>query len=78
MQHEVIVSPAGHWEGIYSNMNPWGISNAKFSLPGVKGLRDPYIESNPKLINGMWGRMGNRIKSAAHEKKTVELLQALD
>jgi hypothetical protein len=75
--HEVIVSPAGHWEGIYSNMNPWGISGTKFPLPGG-GLRDPYMESNPKLINGMWGRMGNRIKSAEHEKKTIELLQNLE
>lgn len=22
--HEILVCPAGHWEGLYGNVNPWG------------------------------------------------------
>lgn len=73
----MIVSPAGHWEGIYSNVNPFGMGSTMWPTPNGKGVRDPFIESNPKVINTMWGRMGNKLKAAENEKITMELMAAL-
>ena len=29
--HEILVCPAGHWEGLYANVNPWGFGMYKLS-----------------------------------------------
>ncbi|KAI1503397.1 hypothetical protein F5X99DRAFT_375123 [Biscogniauxia marginata] len=72
--HEVLVCPAGHWEGIYSNIPPWGLGGLKWPLPKNKGLQGPFVERDPATLNGMWGRMGNKLKQADVDKKMAELV----
>ncbi|KAH8890702.1 hypothetical protein GQ53DRAFT_824423 [Thozetella sp. PMI_491] len=67
--------PAGHWEAVYSNINPWGLGTAKFPMPnGRPGLQGPIYERDPKKLNGMWGRMGNKLKQAEADEKLAEIL----
>ncbi|KAI1780610.1 hypothetical protein F4818DRAFT_396255 [Hypoxylon cercidicola] len=70
--HEVLYCPPGHWEGIYSNMTPWGLELLKWVKPKQKALQGPYIEHDLKIINGMWGRMGNKLRQAEAEQKAAE------
>ncbi|KAK7739639.1 hypothetical protein SLS53_005606 [Cytospora paraplurivora] len=73
--HEVMVCPPGHWEAVYSNINPWGLGAAKFPMPnGRPGLQGPIYERDPKKINGMWGRMGNKLKQAEVDEKLAKVL----
>ncbi|ROV93458.1 hypothetical protein VPNG_09625 [Cytospora leucostoma] len=73
--HEVMVCPPGHWEAVYSNINPWGLGAAKFPMPnGRPGLQGPVYERDPKKINGMWGRMGNKLKQAEVDEKLAKVL----
>ncbi|KAI0443001.1 hypothetical protein F4803DRAFT_517089 [Xylaria telfairii] len=71
VMHEVLVCPAGHWEGIYSNVQPWGLGGLKWPLPKNKGFRGPFVE---RELNGMWGRMGNKLKQSEVDKKMAELV----
>jgi hypothetical protein len=74
LQHEVLVCPAGHWEAIYGNINPWGFGASKFTLPKNRGLAPPIYERDPKKLNGMWGRMGDRLKQAEVDEKLAALM----
>ncbi|KAI0476269.1 hypothetical protein GGR56DRAFT_462415 [Xylariaceae sp. FL0804] len=72
--HEVLVCPPGHWEAIYANNNPWGFGATKFPMPKNRGLAPPIYERNPKVLNGMWGRMGNKLKQAEVDEKLAKLM----
>lgn len=92
-----MVCPPGHWEAVYSNINPWGLGEfeqpaatkdrlqdiladqlagaAKFPMPnGRPGLQGPIYERDPKKLNGMWGRMGNKLKQAEVDEKLAMAL----
>ncbi|ORY69606.1 uncharacterized protein BCR38DRAFT_419557 [Pseudomassariella vexata] len=71
--HEVLYCPPGHWEAIYTNMKPQGFADLKWSMAGGKNFRGPYIERDPVVINGMWGRMGNKLRQDEVEKKMAEV-----
>jgi hypothetical protein len=73
--HEVMVCPPGHWEGVYSNINPWGMGATKYPMPnGRPGLQGPIYERDPKRLNGMWGRMGNKLKQDVVDEKMAAIL----
>ncbi|EMR71503.1 hypothetical protein UCREL1_1455 [Eutypa lata UCREL1] len=76
--HEVLLCPAGHWEGIYSNVQPWGLGGLQWPMPKNRGFQGPFIERDPKILNGMWGRMGNKLKQAEVDKKMAELIPEED
>ncbi|KAK0635859.1 hypothetical protein B0T17DRAFT_503358 [Bombardia bombarda] len=71
--HEIMICPPTHWEGVYSNMKPWGLALSKFPLP-KGGFQGPYLERDPKKINGMWGRMGRKIQQAEADKVMAQLI----
>ncbi|KAI9164031.1 Monooxygenase af470 [Paramyrothecium foliicola] len=74
--HEVMVCPAGHWEALYGNINPWGFGSLKFGNPKTGAISGPIYERDPKQLNGMWGRMGNRIKQAEVDEKLAAIMAA--
>ncbi|EFQ35945.1 hypothetical protein CGRA01v4_07649 [Colletotrichum graminicola] len=74
VMHEVLVCPAGHWEGIYSNMQPWGLGGLQWPMPKTRAFQGPFIERDPAIINGMWGRMGNKIKQQKVDEQMAELM----
>lgn len=41
---------------------------------GRPGLQGPIYERDPKKLNGMWGRMGNKLKQAEVDQKLAEIL----
>jgi hypothetical protein len=77
VMHEVMVCPAGHWEPIYGNLNPWGFGATKFPIGKNLGFRPPYYETDPKVLNGMRGRMGDLIKQAQADEKLGKVVETL-
>ncbi|KAI2617410.1 hypothetical protein GGR54DRAFT_607648 [Hypoxylon sp. NC1633] len=69
--HEVLYCPPGHWEAVYSNMAPWGMERLKWPMPKNKALQGPFIEHDMSIINGMWGRMGNKLKQTEADEKAA-------
>jgi hypothetical protein len=41
---------------------------------GRAGVQGPIYERDPKKINGMWGRMGNKLKQAEVDEKLAAIL----
>jgi hypothetical protein len=42
-------------------------------MPRNKSLQGPFIERDKAILNGMWGRMGNKLKQSEVDKKLAEL-----
>lgn len=42
-------------------------------MPKSKNLQGPFIERDNVILNGMWGRMGNKLKQAEVDKKMAEI-----
>ncbi|KAI1381394.1 hypothetical protein F4677DRAFT_124010 [Hypoxylon crocopeplum] len=74
--HEILYCPPGHWEAIYSNMNPWGLQRLQWPMPKSRALQGPFVEHNMKIINGMWGRMGNKLKQTESDEKMAQAEKA--
>ncbi|KAK3342080.1 hypothetical protein B0T25DRAFT_559921 [Lasiosphaeria hispida] len=67
--HEVLYCPAGHWEAIYTNVKSQNFGSLKWPMAKSGNLRGPYIERDPDVIKGMWGRMGNKLKQDESDEK---------
>lgn len=42
-------------------------------MPKNKGLQGPFIERENTILNGMWGRMGNKLKQSEVDEKMAEI-----
>jgi hypothetical protein len=72
--HEIMVCPEGHWEGLYANAQPWGFGATRFPVGKGGALQPPIYERDLKQLNGMWGRMGNRVKQAEADEKLAAIV----
>ncbi|KAK0616594.1 hypothetical protein B0T14DRAFT_546814 [Immersiella caudata] len=67
--HEVFYCPPGHWEAIYTNVKTQNFGSLQWPMGKSGNLRGAYIERDPNVIKGMWGRMGNKLKQAEADEK---------
>ncbi|CAI6314097.1 unnamed protein product [Periconia digitata] len=70
IMHEIFLSPAGGWEGVYVNYHPTGLGATSKEVIGPDGETrwiNPLIKTNGKLLYSK-GRMGREVE----EKEWLE------